>query len=37
MTQTAIWMMIVILGLVWGGFIITLRIAVKKESQKMKK
>ncbi|MFQ5864901.1 MAG: MetS family NSS transporter small subunit [bacterium] len=37
MTPTAILMMIIMLGIVWGGFIFTLRIAAKKESQKMKK
>ncbi|MFQ5823150.1 MAG: MetS family NSS transporter small subunit [bacterium] len=37
MTPTAVFMMMVILALVWGGFIFTLRMAVKKESQKIKK
>lgn len=35
MTVTAVFMMIGILGIIWGGFILTLRIAMKKESQKI--
>lgn len=36
MTTAAIFVMIVILGIVWGGFILTLGIAMKQENKKMK-
>jgi len=32
MSISAIILMIVILGLVWGGFVMTLRLAIKKDS-----
>ncbi|RMF66078.1 MAG: methionine/alanine import family NSS transporter small subunit [Calditrichaeota bacterium] len=34
MSTGAVIMMVVILGLVWGGFLFSLRTAIKKESQK---
>lgn len=36
MTTTAIFMMVLILGVIWGGFVFSLRIAIKKENQKVK-
>ncbi|RMD98146.1 MAG: methionine/alanine import family NSS transporter small subunit [Calditrichaeota bacterium] len=35
MSTDAIVMMILILGLMWGGFVFTLSFAVKKEKEKM--
>ncbi|MCH9006396.1 MAG: methionine/alanine import family NSS transporter small subunit [Calditrichaeota bacterium] len=37
MSTSAIIMMVVILGIVWGGFVATLRIAFVKESRKNRK
>jgi len=34
MTPGAIFMMILVLSLVWGGFIYTVRLAIKSEKQK---
>ncbi|MFQ5706227.1 MAG: methionine/alanine import family NSS transporter small subunit [bacterium] len=34
MTAAAVILMITILGLVWGGFVFALALALKKESQK---
>ncbi|MFQ5770189.1 MAG: methionine/alanine import family NSS transporter small subunit [bacterium] len=37
MTLTAVLMMIIVLTILWGGFILTLKIAIKKESEKLAK
>lgn len=34
MSTTAIIMMILVMGVLWGGFILTLLMAMKKEAQK---
>ena len=34
MTLTAVLMMIIVLTILWGGFILMLKIAIKKESEK---
>jgi hypothetical protein len=36
MTSTAIFMMVLILGVIWGGFVLSLRTAMKKEKRKTK-
>ncbi len=37
MEFTAIVTMIIVLGLIWGGFIVALRLAFQKEKSKVKK
>jgi hypothetical protein len=36
MTTSAIVFMLIILSIVWGGFILCLRVAMKKEAEKNK-
>lgn len=36
MEPTALFMMILLLGLIWGGFVFTLILAIRKERDKLK-